>query len=136
MDKTLLAEGLMSIAHGLSIIAEAVGGSSEPRSEEALQLAMSRTPDWKSPEPPAPPVSEPPAPPAPPAPPVAEKPPTREEVVSYFRGMSQVIGSDAAKAAVAKILAGMGVKAFKDIPEEKLSEFQSKLRATPGAPNA
>jgi hypothetical protein len=48
--------------------------------------------------------------------------------------MSQVIGSDAAKAAVAKILAGMDVKAFKDIPEEKLGEFLHQLRTVPGAP--
>ena len=119
MDKTLLAEGFMNIAHGLSIIAEAIGGTAERQPEEAHQLAASRAP-----------VEEPPAPP------VADKPPTREEVVSYFRGMSQVVGSDAAKAAVAKILADMEVKAFKDIPEEKLGEFLSQLRAVPGAPNA
>ena len=127
MDKTLLAEGFMNIAHGLSIIAEAIGGTQERQPEEAHQLAASRAPVE---EPPAPPVEEPPAPP------VADKPPTREEVVSYFRGMSKVVGSDAAKAAVAKILAGMEVKAFKDIPTEKLGEFLSQLRAVPGAPNA
>jgi hypothetical protein len=116
MDNIRFAEGLMSIAHGLNIIAEAIGGISERQPEELVS------------EPPAPPVSEPPAPP------VSERPPTREEVVSYFRGMSQVIGSDAAKAAVAKILAGMDVKAFKDIPEEKLGEFLHQLRTVPGAP--
>jgi hypothetical protein len=130
MDNIRFAEGLMSIAHGLNIIAEAIGGGVECLPEESRQFAVPRNQVDEPPvsEPPAPPVSEPPAPP------VSERPPTREEVVSYFRGMSQVIGSDAAKAAVAKILAGMDVKAFKDIPEEKLGEFLHQLRTVPGAP--